>query len=88
MVTPKQVRHYLQKKQAAKTAKRLALWEIAQQEANNIIEMIIQNYQPQKIIQWGSILESKHFSEASDIDLAVVGIDTLTFMRVWRMLKK
>ncbi|MGK7942845.1 MAG: nucleotidyltransferase family protein [Microcystaceae cyanobacterium] len=82
MVNPQQVRHYLKTKQAAKTAKRLALWKIAQQDTKNIIAMIIQKYQPQQIIQWGSILEPKHFSEASDIDLAVVGIETLTFLKL------
>jgi aryl carrier-like protein len=44
--------------------------------------MIIQNYHPKQIIQWGSLLESRHFSEASDIDLAVVGLDSLSFMRL------
>jgi hypothetical protein len=38
-------------------------------DAKNIIEMSIEKYQPKQIIQWGSILEPRHFSEASDIDL-------------------
>lgn len=82
MVTPKQAKDYLKRKEEAKKAKRLALWESAQQEANNIIKMIVEKYQPQYIIQWGSILEPKHFSEASDIDLAVVGLDAIAFMKV------
>ncbi len=82
MVNPKQVRHYLTTKKNAKTAQRLALWKIAQQDAQNIIEMIIEKYQPTQIIQWGSLLQPKHFSEASDIDLAVVGLDAITFMQL------
>ena len=55
---------------------------MAQRDAENIIAMIIQKYHPQQIIQWGSLLEPKHFSEASDIDLAIVGLDALSFMRL------
>jgi predicted nucleotidyltransferase len=82
MVSHTQVKHYLKKKQDSQRAKRLALWEVAQQDAKNIIEMTIQKYQPKQIIQWGSLLEPKHFSEASDIDLAVVGLDSLSFMKL------
>jgi len=77
-----QVRSYLKKKHDCQRAKRLALWEVAQQDARNIIEMIIWKYQPKQIIQWGSILEPSHFSEASDIDIALVGLDSLSFMRL------
>ena len=82
MVSHTQVRHYLKKKQDSQRAKRLALWEAAKQDAKNIIEMTIQKYQPKQIIQWGSLLEPRHFSEASDIDLAVVGLDSLSFMQL------
>ena len=44
--------------------------------------MIIQEYHPKQVIQWGSILDARHFSEASDIDVAVVGLDSLSFMRL------
>jgi predicted nucleotidyltransferase len=82
MVSHAQVRHYLKEKNDRQKAKRLALWEVAQQDAKNIIEMTIQKYQPKQIIQWGSLLEPRHFSEASDIDLAFVGLDSLSFMRL------
>lgn len=75
-----QARRYLREKQEALKAKRFVLWEKAQEDAHNIIKMIIDKYDPQRIIQWGSVWDSKHFSEASDIDLAVVGIDTIKFM--------
>lgn len=77
-----EVRHYLKKKNDSQKAERLALWEAAEKDAENIIEMIIQKYYPKQIIQWGSLLEPKHFSEASDIDLAIVGLDSLAFMRL------
>ena len=81
-ITPQQVRAYLKQKHESLTAKRLELWAIAQQDSQNIIAMIIYKYQPQQIIQWGSVLNAKHFSEASDIDLAVKGIDSITFMQL------
>jgi hypothetical protein len=82
MVSHTQVKDYLRKKKDRQRAKRLALWEVAQQDAQIIIEMTIQKYQPKQIIQWGSRLEPRHFSEASDIDLAFVGLDSLSFMRL------
>lgn len=82
MISHIQTRDYLKKKNDRQRAKRMALWEVAQQDAKNIIEMIVDKYQPKQIIQWGSILEPKHFSEASDIDIAVVGLDSLSFMRL------
>ena len=44
--------------------------------------MIIQKYKPKLIIQWGSVLDPTHFSEISDIDLAVIGLDSIVFMRL------
>lgn len=75
-------RNFLRKKHDALQAKRFLLWEKASQDAQNIVEMIVQIYHPEKIIQWGSLLEPKHFSEASDIDLAIVGLDIITFMKL------
>ncbi len=76
-------RRYLQKKQEASQARRLILWQQAQDDARKIIAMIIRRYAPQRIIQWGSVLAPAHFSEASDIDLAVAGVDTLAFFRLF-----
>ncbi|MFM7384145.1 MAG: nucleotidyltransferase family protein [Microcystaceae cyanobacterium] len=73
-------KHYLQKKQENLKNKRLTLWKQAERDVNLIIVMVIQEYSPQRIIQWGSVLDSKHFSEASDIDLAVEGVDAIRFM--------
>lgn len=75
-------RLYLRKKQEKLKNQRFALWQQAQQDAQQIIIMIINQYNPKRIIQWGSVLESKHFSEASDIDIAVEGIGSIEFMRL------
>jgi predicted nucleotidyltransferase len=80
MVTPAQTRSYLQQKQSTQKAQRQVLWQQARQDAETITAMIVAKYQPQQIIQWGSVLAPEHFSEASDIDLAVVGLDAIKFM--------
>ena len=75
-------RRYLQAKEQALQAQRLGLWEQAREDSQNIIAMIIDGYAPQRIIQWGSVLAPKHFSEASDIDLAIAGLDFRSFMNL------
>lgn len=75
-------RAFLQRKQEALQAKRLKLWQQAQADAQQIIDMIAGKYVPKKIIQWGSVLEPRHFSEASDIDLAVAGVDSILFLQL------
>jgi len=75
-------RQYLQAKQAALQAQRLGLWQQAIADSQNIIELIIDRYTPERIIQWGSVLSPKHFSEASDIDLAIAGLDFRVFMNL------
>lgn len=49
----------------------------AQLEAEKVIEYIKERYSPRRIIQWGSILRPEHFTESSDIDIAVEGIADL-----------
>lgn len=64
----------------------LALRQARRQQAHNqrfieawrdfraIVEMLISKYQPQRIYQWGSLLNPRTFSERSDIDIAIEGI--------------
>jgi predicted nucleotidyltransferase len=75
-------RRRLQRKQEEITERRFQLWQQAEEEANKIINMIINKYQPQRIIQWGSVVDSKYFSEISDIDIAIVGVDSVTFLQI------
>ncbi len=39
-----------------------------------IVTMIIEKYAPKRIYQWGSLLNEAHFSEISDIDIALEGV--------------
>lgn len=46
----------------------------AQSDFKKIVTMIKERYKPLRIYQWGSLLDEEHFSEISDIDLAIEGI--------------
>ncbi len=67
-------KQFLQKKWRQERAARLRLWQEANSDAEAIIAMIIQKYNPRRIYQWGSALNPDEFSEISDIDIGVEGI--------------
>jgi len=75
-------RRFLADRRKAKAEKRHELWEAAVADAEAIVAMIAQKYRPTRILQWGSVLAPEHFSEASDIDLAVEGVDAMAFLRL------
>lgn len=56
------------------------------QDFNAICEMIIRDFQPESIYQWGSLLERNKFSAISDIDIAVSGIKDAR--KYFQLLKK
>ena len=58
----------------------------ASQDFNAICEMIIRDFQPESIYQWGSLLERNKFSAISDIDIAVSGIQDAR--KYFQLLKK
>ena len=59
---------------------RLAL---ARKDFDRIVEHIGRTYHPKRIWQWGSLIDGHHFSEKSDIDLALEGIaDPKTFFAI------
>lgn len=57
----------------------------ATRDFDAICQMIIRDFQPTAIYQWGSLLDRKKFSGISDIDIAVEGItdaqDYFTLLR-------
>lgn len=63
----------LRQREEQKRQKRHELFLAARHDAEDIIRMIIRDFSPTRIYQWGSLLEEKHFSEISDIDIAVEG---------------
>ncbi len=49
-------------------------YEKATRDFHAICQMIIRDFQPTAIYQWGSLLDRAKFSHISDIDIAVEGI--------------
>ena len=72
-----------------KENRRLALvhdrFEKATADCAAIVEMIKQKFKPERIYQWGSLLDESKFSEISDIDIAVEG--TFSAEGMFRMLE-
>ncbi len=51
----------------------LALVGQAQEDFCRIIDMLVRDYHPRRIYQWGSLLHPERFQDISDIDIAVEG---------------
>jgi predicted nucleotidyltransferase len=50
------------------------LHERASRECARIVEMVVHDFRPRRVLQWGSLLEPEQFDEHSDIDIAVEGL--------------
>ena len=46
----------------------------AREDTRCLVQMIIQEFQPKRIYQWGSLTRHGAFRDFSDIDLAVEGV--------------
>lgn len=73
-------REHFRKRISEKAERRRELWLKAKVEAEQAVQLLIDRYKPSRIIQWGSVLKPEYFTEASDIDIAVEGIDDV---EVW-----
>ncbi|MGK5094802.1 nucleotidyltransferase domain-containing protein [Deltaproteobacteria bacterium TL4] len=76
MIDIQQASRFIAEKQRRLRQQRQVLWQQAQVDFQKIVDCLIERYQPQRIYQWGSLLDSSRFSEISDIDLAIEGIAT------------
>ena len=47
----------------------------AQAEAKAIIDFIVETYDPVRVYQWGLLVHTDRFSERSDIDIAIEGLN-------------
>lgn len=68
------MRDFLLRKAHAVKRRNEALWRQAVKDADAIVAMLIEKFDPEAIYQWGSVLNRTHFSEISDIDIAVEGL--------------
>ncbi len=56
------------------------LFTKAYADYTKIIKMIIEQFNPTRIYQWGSLLDKKMFTNYSDIDIALEGIESIEDM--------
>jgi predicted nucleotidyltransferase len=68
------VRSFLRNKEMARSRLLDERFVKASTDFNRITGMIIENFKPVRIYQWGSLLDRERFSEISDIDIAVEGL--------------
>jgi predicted nucleotidyltransferase len=56
----------------------------ARRDCERIVQAVGREYAPVRIFQWGSLIDGRHFSEMSDIDLALEGITDPTTLSAIR----
>jgi len=66
----------LKKRFEKRRRQRLMLHKKAAGDCAAIIAMIIKDFNPIRIYQWGSLLHPEQFDENSDIDIAIEGVDS------------
>ena len=70
-----QVRAFLADKERRRRARVDERFERATRDARAIVSEIVVQVNPRRIYQWGSLLDRKRFSEISDLDIAVEGLN-------------
>lgn len=79
------MRRNLRDREEARQAELSRLLERARADFSRIAFHIASTYEPRRIWQWGSLIEEGHFSERSDIDVALEGIESAeTFFAILR----
>jgi len=74
---------FIRKKIEKEKAENHCRFEKAWEDFHRIIALVIEKYKPIRIYQWGSLLNERHFSAISDIDIAVEGItDAQTYFNM------
>ena len=68
-------RAFLAEKAERRRARIDARYAQATRDARAIVEEIVAQVNPRRIHQWGSLLDRKRFSEISDLDIAVEGLN-------------
>ncbi len=74
-VSIEDARRFLEGKRRKQQTEWDRLFQKATRDCEPIVQMIIEEYRPRRIRQWGSLLHPELFRDYSDIDLAVEGID-------------
>ena len=73
MTTAIEAREFLLEKIRLEDVANEKRWEKANVQADSMIKLITEGYNPKRIWQWGSVLDETQFRDYSDIDIAVEG---------------
>lgn len=77
-----------QERRIARRQTRYELWALARGDADKIIAGIRERWHPNRIVIWGSLLKPDRFTENSDIDIAVEGVNDMerwSEMEAWAL---
>lgn len=72
----KEAAEFLKRREERRKEANHKRWEQAYKDFQRIVETIVNKYHPRRIYQWGSVLNPENFTEYSDIDVAVEGIES------------
>jgi len=73
MININNAKKFIEIKQQKQKEKLNILFQQAWKDFEKIIDHIIKKYRPERIYQWGSLLNQNNFSEISDIDICIDG---------------
>jgi len=74
-VSIRDARAFLERKARKRQEFYSSLYDQALRDFQAITDMIVKQYRPSRIWQWGSLLDRSQFRDYSDIDVAVEGVD-------------
>lgn len=67
------IRAFVRRRKREREQDLVARLEAARKACDVAVALIVREVDPQRIYLWGSLVHSRHFSEMSDIDIAVEG---------------
>ena len=67
-------RQFLRRRDETRRAALRRRLSTARRDFDRIVNLTVEWYHPERIYQWGSLLDQRTFAEWSDIDIAVEGI--------------
>jgi predicted nucleotidyltransferase len=68
------MRSFIQDKRREEAKQRKEDLAKAREDFRLIVDLIIRDFNPEKIYQWGSLVDGTTFQDISDIDVAIAGI--------------
>ncbi|MFI5367524.1 MAG: nucleotidyltransferase family protein [Spirochaetia bacterium] len=68
------IRAYVRGRRVSRKNELAARLVTARRDRDAIVSVIAGRYRPSRIYLWGSLVDDRHFSEMSDIDIALEGI--------------